>query len=90
VNELLDEGWDPWTGVTEAYLMGADDATHAVDVTDTLAAGIASLRAHRAYLDGLGRDFDPEAFLHTVTARAGAALGVPHAVAFGRIQLQGI
>ena len=87
---LLAEGLDPWPGTTDVYLMGAEDPTHAVDVTDTLPAGIASLRAHRAYLDGLGRDFDPEAFLSSITARAGAALGVPHTVAFGRIQLQGV
>ena len=58
-------------GATDVYLMGADDPTHAVDVTDSLAAGVASLRAHRAYLDGLGRDFDPEQFLRAVTAGAG-------------------
>ncbi len=88
--ELLDEGLDPWPGATDVYLMGADHPTHAVDVTDSLITGVASLRAHRAYLDGLGRDFDPEAFLRAFTARAGAALGVRHAVAFGRIQLQGV
>jgi LmbE family N-acetylglucosaminyl deacetylase len=87
---LLAEGLDPWLGTTDVYLMGAEDPTHAVDVTDTLPAGIASLRAHRAYLDGLGRDFDPEAFLSSITARVGGALGVPHAVAFGRIRLQGV
>jgi hypothetical protein len=58
-------------------------------VPDHHRAGVASLRAHRTYLDGLGRDFDPEGFLRGFTARAGAALGVPHAVG-GRIQLQGV
>jgi len=51
---------------------------------------VAFLGHHRAYLDGLGRDFDPEAFLHKMTSRAGAALGVPHAVAFGQVQIHGI
>ncbi len=88
--ELLDEGLDPWPGATDVYLMGADDPTHAVDVTDSLPVGIESLRTHRVYLDGLGRDFDPEQFLRAFTARAGTALGVPHAVAFGRVQLQGV
>jgi hypothetical protein len=37
--------------------------THYVDVTATIDAGIASLREHRAYLDGLGQDFDPDEFL---------------------------
>ena len=88
--QLLVEGLDPWPGATDVYLMGAEDPTHGVDVTDSLPLGIASLRAHRAYLDGLGRDFDPEAFLQAITSRSGAALGVPNAVAFGRVQLQGV
>ena len=88
--ELLDEDLQPWAGVTDVYLMGALEPTHAVDVTDTLPAGIDSLRAHRAYLDGLGRDFDPDQFLRAVTAGAGQALGVQHAIALGRIQLQGV
>lgn len=67
--------------------MGADRPTHGVDVTDDLAAGVTSLKAHRAYLDGLGRDFDPDQFLSSVTAHAGPALGVRNAVALGRIQL---
>jgi len=88
--ELLDAGLDPWAGTTDVYLMGADQPTHAVDVTDSLAVGVESLRAHRAYLDGLGRDFDPETFLRQFTAGAGSALGVPHAVAFAQIRLHGI
>jgi hypothetical protein len=61
-----------------------------VDVVDRLDAGIASLRAHEAYLRGLGRDFDPEQFVRAMTAMAGPAIGVRHAVAFGQIQLQGV
>lgn len=42
------------------YGMAAGQRTlYAVDVTDSLAAGIESLRAHAAYLEGTGRDFDP-------------------------------
>ena len=37
--ELLDEDLQPWAGVTDVYLMGALEPTHAVDVTDTLPAG---------------------------------------------------
>jgi LmbE family N-acetylglucosaminyl deacetylase len=87
--ELGDEGLEPWSGVRHVYVMGSDAPTHAVDVTDTLPAGMASLRAHRSYLDGLGRDFDPDGFLQGLTAGPGRALGVPNAVAFGRIGLQG-
>ena len=76
--------------MTHVYVMGSNRPTHAVDVTDALDAGIESLEAHRAYLDGLGRDFDPAEFLRGMTAEPGRALGVKHAVAFGRIQLAGV
>jgi LmbE family N-acetylglucosaminyl deacetylase len=88
--ELLDQGFQPWGGVGHVYVMGANEPSHAVDVTDHLTAGVDSLRAHGAYLSGLGRDFDPEEFVRAMTATAGPAIGVPHAVAFGRIQLQGV
>ncbi|MBC3191016.1 PIG-L family deacetylase [Pseudonocardia sp. C8] len=88
--ELLDDGLDAWAGTADAYLFGSGSPSHGVDVGDGLAAGVESLRAHRAYLDGLGRDFDPDQFLRHVTAAAGERLGVPHAVAFERIGLHGI
>jgi LmbE family N-acetylglucosaminyl deacetylase len=81
--ELPDKDLKPWAGATDVCLMGALEPTHAVDVTHTLPAGIDSLRAHRAYLDGLGRDFDPDQFLRAVTAGAGQALGVQHPIALG-------
>jgi LmbE family N-acetylglucosaminyl deacetylase len=86
--ELATDRLEPWAA-TAAYLMGSRP-THALDVTETLAAGVASLRAHAAYLDGLGRGFDPDQFLHSLTARVGAAIGVTHAVAFEHFQIQGI
>ncbi|MGQ0573952.1 MAG: PIG-L deacetylase family protein [Pseudonocardia sp.] len=61
-----------------------------VNQADHRAVGVDSLRAHGAYLDGLGRDFDPDGFVRAMTAMAGPAIGVPHAVAFGQIQLQGV
>ena len=88
--ELLDEGYEPWVGVRHVYVMGANAPTHAVDVTDHLDAGIDSLRAHEAYLRGLGREFDPEEFVRGMTAMAGPMIGARHAVAFGRIQLDGV
>jgi hypothetical protein len=79
----------PW-GAAAAYLMGSGRPTHAVDVTDTLPAGVASLCAHGAYIDGLGRDFHPDRFLHSMTTHAGKSLGVAHAVAFEHVQIQGV
>jgi LmbE family N-acetylglucosaminyl deacetylase len=88
--DVLDEGFEPWAGVSHVYVMGSNQPTHAVDVTDTLPAGIDSLKAHATYIEGLGRDFDPEAFLRRMTSWAGAQLGVADAVAFGRVQINGV
>ena len=42
-----------------------------------------SLKAHRAYIDGLGwENFDPEEFLEGMSRSTGSRMGVPHAVAF--------
>ena len=61
--ELLDEGFDRGPGSPRLPDGRRMSRPTRVDVTDTSPAGIDSLRAHRAYLDGLGRDFDPEEFL---------------------------
>jgi LmbE family N-acetylglucosaminyl deacetylase len=52
--DLADHGLQPWGGVRYVAVIGAPEATHAVDVTDTFEVAVASLEAHRAYLDGLG------------------------------------
>lgn len=78
---------EPWQGVRFALVANSPQAAHYVDVTGHLAAGIASLRAHRAYFAGLGRDFDPEAFLTGICERAGREAGVPHAMPFELIEL---
>ena len=55
----------------------------AVDITETFDAGVESLRAHSAYIDGLGwADFDPAEFLEGMSRSTGSRMGVPHAVAF--------
>lgn len=88
--ELLDAGLEPHTGVRATMLMGSTEATDAVDVTDTLEVGVRSLEAHGAYLEGLGRDFSPGAFLFESTRGPGSAIGVRNAVAFEVISNQGI
>ena len=66
-----------------AAAAASPDAAHGVDVSATFDAGVASLRAHAAYLDGLGwEDFDPAAFLASMSAPTGERMGVTHAVAF--------
>jgi LmbE family N-acetylglucosaminyl deacetylase len=74
----------PSDGVEFVAFSGSPEATHAVDVTDHLEAGMASLRCHATYLAGLG-DTDGEdtvAFLRRNARDAGRRFGVEHAVAF--------
>ncbi|GAB3995518.1 PIG-L deacetylase family protein [Nocardioides marmoraquaticus] len=74
---------EPWGGVGEVWAFGSPDSTHAVDTTATFDAGVASLEAHGAYIDGLGwDDFDPREFLEGVARQAGQRLGVPLAAPF--------
>lgn len=39
-----------------------------------------SLREHRAYLDGLGADFDPDEFLRNIAGYVGLGAGCDYAV----------
>jgi hypothetical protein len=63
---------------------GSPDAGHGVDVTDTFAKGIASLKAHAAYLAGLGGGpmSDPEEFLEAFARMTGSRMGVTFATSF--------
>jgi LmbE family N-acetylglucosaminyl deacetylase len=79
----VDAGLQPWGGVTEVWAAGSPQATHGVDTTATFDRGVASLEAHRAYIDGLGWEhFDPEEFLEGGAREAGRRLGVPRAATF--------
>src|SRR5262245_38243771 len=81
--ELLAEGLEPWDGVTQVWAAGSPDARHGVDVTATFARGVASLRAHVAYLRGLrSGTFDPEAYLAELGRAAGIRLGTQYGAAF--------
>jgi LmbE family N-acetylglucosaminyl deacetylase len=80
--ELLEEGYEPWDGVRSVLTGGSGSPTHGVDVTDTLDRGIASLKEHRRYIEGLSFDFDPEEFLTWGAAAAGERLGVDYGVMF--------
>ena len=81
--ELLAEGLAPWGGVTQVWAAGSPDARHGVDVTATLALGVASLRAHETYLRGLGSGaVDPEMFLAELGRAAGVRLGTQYGAAF--------
>ena len=79
----LTDGLEPWGGVKAVWAGGSPQAAHAVDVTDTFAAGVASLKEHRAYIEGLGWEgWDPEEFLDGILRGGGQGLGVTHASTF--------
>jgi LmbE family N-acetylglucosaminyl deacetylase len=66
--------------IKSAYVAGTGNPSHYVDVTDTIEAGIASLREHRAYIEGLGGDFDPDEFLRNMAGYVGLGAGVEYAL----------
>ncbi len=84
---LFTDVGEPWAGVRFALFNASPGATHHVDVTDTIDAGIASLREHQTYLDALAEPTDPDAFLRGAAAAAGNALGLPAAVTFELVGL---
>ncbi len=73
-----------WPGIKAAYVSSTTAPTHFVDVTGTIDAGVASLREHRAYIEGLGREFDPDEFLRNMAGYVGLGAGCEYAVAFHR------
>jgi LmbE family N-acetylglucosaminyl deacetylase len=83
--ELLERGAEPWKGVRWTAVAGSPWATHAVDISDTMDRAVASLAAHRTYLEALS-DTSPEqqarSFLETMAESAGARFGGRAAVTF--------
>jgi len=81
--EQLVDGLEPWGGVTQVWAAGSPDAKHGVDTTDTFDRGVESLKAHKAYIDGLGwENFDPAEMLEGMSRPTGSRLGVTHATPF--------
>jgi LmbE family N-acetylglucosaminyl deacetylase len=81
---VFPEAGPPCTGIRDAYVAASGNPTHFADVTATIDAGIASLREHQAYIDGLGRDFDPDEFLRNMAGYIGLGAGCEYAVGFRR------
>ncbi len=81
--ELLDDGLPPWQ-VRHVLSAGGDAVTHGVDISEHFDKGVASLRAHAAYLAALGENplADPEEFLESVARATGARLGCVFGAAF--------
>jgi LmbE family N-acetylglucosaminyl deacetylase len=81
--EQLVDGLEPWGGVKQVWAAGSPDGKHGVDTTDTFDRGVESLKAHKAYIDGLGWEhFDPAEFLEGMSRPTGSRLGVTHAASF--------
>jgi LmbE family N-acetylglucosaminyl deacetylase len=81
---VFPEAGPPCPAIGFAYVMNSSDPTHFVDVTETIDLGVASLKAHQAYIDGLGRDFDPDEFLRDAAGYVGLGAGVDYAVGLRR------
>jgi LmbE family N-acetylglucosaminyl deacetylase len=73
-----------WHGIRTIYVSGSSDPSHFVDVTGTIDRGVASLREHKVYLEGLGREFDPDEFLRNMAGFTGLAAGCDYAVGLRR------
>ena len=81
---VFPEAGPPTSSIKDAYVLASGEPTHFVDVTDTIELGIASLREHQAYIDGLGRDFDPDEFLRSMAGYVGLGAGCEYAVSMHR------
>jgi LmbE family N-acetylglucosaminyl deacetylase len=81
-DQLLD-GLEPWGGVRQVWAAASPGSAHGVDTTATFDRGVESLKAHRAYIDGLGwDDFDEREFLEGMARQVGGRMSVPFAAAF--------
>ena len=82
-HDQVEDGLEPWGGVREVWAGSSPLATHGVDTTDTFELGVESLRAHKAYIDGLGWEgWDPAEFLEGIARPTGTRLGTKFAAAF--------
>jgi LmbE family N-acetylglucosaminyl deacetylase len=82
-HDQLVDGIEPWGGVRQVWSGGSDTAQHGVDTTDTFDAGVESLAAHAAYIEGLGwENWDPREFLEGFGRQVGQRMGVALAAAF--------
>lgn len=72
-----------WDGVQFVAFSGSPEATHAVDVTATFDAGVASLACHQVYLNNLGGEMaSPDEFLRGAASATGQEVGVELAASF--------
>lgn len=86
--ELVEEGFEPWSGTQWVGLAASPLSTHVVDVTGHFDAAVRSLSAHEQYLAALGDDYPaPAELLQMILGGAGQHIGVEHAVALEVFQV---
>jgi LmbE family N-acetylglucosaminyl deacetylase len=87
-NDQVTGGLEPWGGVKAVWAFGSPQSAHGVDTTETFDAGVASLEAHKAYIDGLGWEhFDAREFLEGMARAGGQRMGVAFAAPFEVFQM---
>ena len=80
---IFPDAGERWNGVRQVWASGSPQSRHAVDTTATFDSGVQSLRAHKAYIDGLNwPDFDAGEFLEGISRGTGTRLGTKYATAF--------
>lgn len=88
--DQLDAGLQPWGGVRWVAVSGSPHAGHAVDITESLDRGVASLLAHKVYLESLhGALADADGFLRETARRTGEQFGQRLATSFELITMAG-
>jgi len=81
--DQITDGIEPWGGVRQVWAASAWKGRHGVDTTATFDRGVESLRAHQAYIDGLGwESFDPGEFLEGFARQTGSRLGCAFGAGF--------
>lgn len=81
--DQLTDGLEPWGGVRQVWAAASPDAEHGIDTTATFDAGVESLKAHAAYIEGLGwENWDPREFLEGMSRATGQRMGVAFAAPF--------
>jgi LmbE family N-acetylglucosaminyl deacetylase len=80
---IFPDAGERWNGVRQVWASGSPNSRHAVDTTDTFDLGVESLRAHKAYIEGLNwPDFDPAEFLEGIARTTGTRHGTKYATPF--------
>jgi LmbE family N-acetylglucosaminyl deacetylase len=79
---LFPEVGAPWNGARFVAFGSSPTPTHAVDVSEHIEAGVASLKCHQIYLDALDGEQDPDTFLRDSARAVGAQFGCEYASGF--------